>query len=155
MSKSPHSPEFRAMVSKEYLDGLGSYEYLAVKHFYEAKEWSINWMCKQLGITRTGYYKWLHRDIPVQEQENQKLAELIKEYDERFCHILGYRRMASWLNHFNHTCYSPKRVHRIMKKLNIHAVIRKKRINITHPLRKQNVNRFFHQKRHFFIKNPA
>ena len=36
-------------------------------------------MCKQLGISRAGYYKWLHRDIPVQEQENQKLAELIKE----------------------------------------------------------------------------
>ena len=102
-------------------------KYLAVKHFYEAKEWSINWMCKQLGISRTGYYKWLHRDIPVQEQENQKLAELIKEYDERFSHILGYRRMALWLNHFNQTCYNPKRVHRIMKKLNIHAVIRKKK----------------------------
>ena len=32
MSKSPHTPEFRAMVSQEYLDGLGSYEYLATKY---------------------------------------------------------------------------------------------------------------------------
>ena len=32
MSKSPHTSEFRAMVSKEYLDGLGSYEYLAAKY---------------------------------------------------------------------------------------------------------------------------
>ncbi len=32
-----------------------------------------------------------------------RLAELIKEYDERFNHILGYRRMTSWINHFNHT----------------------------------------------------
>ena len=84
-------------------------------------------MCKQLGISKAGYYKWLHRDIPEPEQENQKLAVLIKEYDERFCHILGYHRMTSWLNHFNHTCYSRNRIHRIMKKLNIHAVIRKKR----------------------------
>ena len=62
-----------------------------------------------------------------QEEENIKLAELIKEYDERFCHILGYRRMTSWINHFNHTNYSKNRIHRIMKKLGIHSVIRKKK----------------------------
>ena len=32
MSKSPHTPEFGAMVSQEYLDGLGSYDSLAVKY---------------------------------------------------------------------------------------------------------------------------
>ena len=32
MSKSPHTPEFRAMVSQEYLDGLGSYDALAAKY---------------------------------------------------------------------------------------------------------------------------
>lgn len=84
-------------------------------------------MCKQLEISRAAYYKWLHREIPKQEKENIELAELIKEYDERFNHILGYRRMTSWINHFNHTNYSKKRVHRIMKKLGIHSVIRKKK----------------------------
>ena len=84
-------------------------------------------MCKQLGISHAAYYKWLHRTIPEQESENTKLAELIKEYDERFGHILGYRRMTSWINHFNHTSYSKNRVHRIMKKLGIHSIIRKKK----------------------------
>lgn len=84
-------------------------------------------MCKQLEVSRAAYYKWLHREIPEQEMENIRLAELIKEYDERFSHILGYRRMTSWINHFNHTNYSKNRVHRIMKKLNIHSIIRKKR----------------------------
>lgn len=32
MSKSPRTPEFRAMVSQEYLDGLGSYDSLAAKY---------------------------------------------------------------------------------------------------------------------------
>lgn len=32
MAKSPHTPEFRAMVSQEYLDGLGSYDFLANKY---------------------------------------------------------------------------------------------------------------------------
>ena len=84
-------------------------------------------MCRQLEISRATYYKWLHRNVPSAEKENIRLAELIKEYDERFHHILGYRRMASWINHFNHTAYSKNRVHRIMKKLGIHSVIRKKK----------------------------
>lgn len=84
-------------------------------------------MCKQLKISRAAYYKWLHRKTPKQEMENLELAELIKEYTERFNHILGYRRMTSWVNHFNHTKVGRKRVHRIMKKLDIHAVIRKKK----------------------------
>ena len=88
-------------------------------------------MCKQLEISRAAYYKWLHREIPKQELENTRLAELIKEYDERFNHILGYRRMTSWINHFNHTSYSKNRVHRIMKKLGIHSVIRKKKKKYT------------------------
>lgn len=84
-------------------------------------------MCKQLGIARAAFYKWKHRIIPQQERENQEIAELIKEYDERFSHILGYRRMTDWINHFNQTHFSRKRTHRIMKKLGIHSAIRKKK----------------------------
>lgn len=32
MAKSPHTPEFRAKISQEYLDGLGSYNYLSDKY---------------------------------------------------------------------------------------------------------------------------
>ena len=99
---------------------------MVIKELHTEKKWSIEWMCKQLEISRAAYYKWLKHEIPEAEIENIKLAELIKEYDERFNHILGYRRMTSWINHFNHTNYSKKRIHRIMKKLGIHSVIRKK-----------------------------
>ena len=78
-------------------------KFMAIKFFCETKGWSINWMCKQLEISRAAYYKWLHREILKQELENIKVAKLIKEYDERFNHILGYRRMTLWINHFNHT----------------------------------------------------
>lgn len=84
-------------------------------------------MCRQSGISRAAYYKWLHRSVPKQEAENRKLAELIQEYEEPYSHILGYRRMTSWINHFNHMNYSKNRVHRIMKKLGIHSAIRKKK----------------------------
>ncbi len=100
------------------------------------KQWNINWMCRQMEISRAAYYKWLNRSIPKQEEENSKLAELLKEYDERFCHILGYRRMTNWINHFNHTNYSRNRIYRIMKKLRIHSAIRKKRKRTVLPSRK-------------------
>lgn len=105
---------------------------MAIKHFHEEKKWSIEWMCCQLEISRAAYYKWLKHEKPKAEIENLKIAELIKDYDERFNHILGYRRMTSWINHFNHTNYSKNRIHRIMKKLEIHSVIRRKKKKYTY-----------------------
>ena len=84
-------------------------------------------MCRQLGITRAAYYKWLARDIPEAEKENEIIAQLVQEYDDRFNHILGYRRMTDWINRLNRTNYSRNRIHRIMKELNVHSVIRRKK----------------------------
>ena len=84
-------------------------------------------MCRQLGVTRAAYYKWLARDIPEGEKENETIAQLIREYDDRFNHILGYRRMTDWINRLNSTNYSRNRIHRIMKELKIHSVIRRKK----------------------------
>ena len=84
-------------------------------------------MCEQLGVTRAAYYKWLQRKIPAAEQENILIAQLIQEYDERFNHILGYRRMTMYINRLNNKHYSKNRIHRVMKVINIHSVIRRKR----------------------------
>lgn len=84
-------------------------------------------MCRNLGISKAAYYKWLKREVPAAEQENVLIAQLVEEYDERFNHILGYRRMALWINHLNNKRYSVNRIHRIMKKLSIKSVIRKKK----------------------------
>ena len=102
-------------------------EFISIQYFYENKGWSIRWMCEQLGIARAAYYKWLHRDIPEAEQENILIAQLIRDYDDRFNHILGYRRMTLYINRLNDKHYSKNRIHRIMKVLNIHSVIRRKR----------------------------
>ena len=84
-------------------------------------------MCQQLEITRAAFYKWLHREIPAAEQENILIAQLIRDYDDCFNHILGYRRMTLYINRLNNKHYSKNRVHRIMKVINIHSVIRRKR----------------------------
>ena len=100
-------------------------KYLTIQYFHSEKCWSIRWMCSQLDISKAAYYKWLHRPVPLAEQENIMLAGLIREYDDRFNHILGYRRMTIWINHFNGTTYCKNRIHRIMKAINVHSVIRK------------------------------
>lgn len=73
-------------------------KFMAIKFFYENESWSINWMYKQLEISRAAYYKWLPCVLPEQELVNIGLADLIKEYGKRFNHILGYRRMTSVLS---------------------------------------------------------
>ena len=37
-------------------------------------------MCKQLEVSRSGYYKWLHRKETKEEIENKQLAIWIKEW---------------------------------------------------------------------------
>ena len=102
-------------------------KYLTIQSLHAEKGWSIRWMCCQLGISKAAYYKWLHRDVPEAEQENILISQLIQEYDDRFNHILGYRRMTMYINRLNNKQYSKNRVHRMMKALNIHSVIRRKR----------------------------
>ncbi len=69
----------------------------------------------------------MNRKETKEELENHELAQLILEYDERFNHILGYRRMTRWINKLNSKHYNRKRVRRIMQMLGIKSVIRKKK----------------------------
>ena len=83
-------------------------------------------MCNKLGIARASYYKWLHREKTDLEIENEQIAQLILEYDEKYKHTLGYRRMTMYINAFNHKKHSRRRIQRIMEMLGIKAQIRKK-----------------------------
>ena len=84
-------------------------------------------MCKALEISCAGYYKWLKHEETEEEKENKILVQLIHEYDERFNHTLGYRRMTGYINQLNHTEYGEKRIHRLMQMMGIHSVIRPKK----------------------------
>lgn len=84
-------------------------------------------MCRKLNIARSSYYQWLNRKETKGEIEKNELALIIKEYDERLDHILGYRRMTHWINRLNHKNYNQKRVRRMMRLLGIHSIIRRKK----------------------------
>ena len=87
-------------------------------------------MCKHLNVSRSGYYKWLNRTETEEEIENRQLVIWIKEYDDKYNHILGYRRMRNWINRDKGTSFSKRRVQRIMNLLGIKALIKKKEKSI-------------------------
>ena len=47
-------------------------KYLAIQAYSNDKHWSINWMCKTLGVSHAAYYKWFHREVPEQELEDHR-----------------------------------------------------------------------------------
>ena len=98
---------------------------MAIRYFNEERNWRVSWMCKKLEVSRAAYYKWLHRDKTALEIENEQIAQLIVEYDEKYKHTLGYRRMRMYINAFNHKNYSRRRIQRIMDILGVKAQIRK------------------------------
>lgn len=57
-------------------------KYLAIKELHEEEKYSIRWMCKQLDIRRSSYYKWLNRPISKNEKEDVKLSETIMDYHQ-------------------------------------------------------------------------
>lgn len=106
-------------------------KYQTITEVHKDQEWSIAWLCSLLKVSRASYYKWLNRAKSAYQRECEELMTLIVEYDERFRHILGYRRMTGYINQLNHKKYSIKFVRHMMKKLNIKSIIRKKKNTYT------------------------
>lgn len=104
-------------------------------------------ICKILSLSHSSYYKWLKRQETSLEKENYDISRLILDYDNKFNHILGYRRMTLFINRLNHKNYNKKRIRRIMKMLGISSRIRRKRkgyIKTTSQITAENIlNRDF------------
>ena len=106
--------------------GRKTAKYKAIQYYDVEKFWPVEWMCRNLEVSRSGYYKWLKHEKTDEEKENEGIAELVREYDESFNHTLGYRRMTGYMNRLNQKQYGEKRIYRIMKMMDIQSVIRKK-----------------------------
>ena len=62
-------------------------------------EYPVAVMCKFFGVSRSGYYAFVHRlDRP---EKDAALAELIAQQRERSFHTYGYRRIWLWLKSRN------------------------------------------------------
>ena len=102
-------------------------KFTAIQYYDDNKGWPVDWMCASLQVSRAGYYKWRRHKKTAEEEENEQIAILIQEYDVRFNHTLGYRRMTGYINRLNGKQYGEKRIYRLMQKLGIHSIIRPKK----------------------------
>ena len=81
-------------------------------------------MCKFFGMSRSGYYAFVHRLGGL--EQDAALAEVIATQRERSFRTCGYWRMWLWLKKQDIFC-NPKTVLRIMKKYDLLSEIRRRR----------------------------
>lgn len=80
-------------------------------------------MCKLGDVSRAAYYKWLHRDVPESEMENNRIATAIEKIHKESSDK-GYRRIRDDLDRYYDIKANDKRVLRICRRLDIKSTIK-------------------------------
>lgn len=101
--------------------------YQVVKELHEANHWPICRLCAAAGVSRAGYYKWLNRTASVKQLEDESLAHLIVEIYQSQHGIPGYRQMQIILERRYGMKCNLKRVHRLMRLLDLRSVCRRRK----------------------------
>ena len=87
-------------------------------------EYPISVMCRFFGVSRSGYYDFVHR--LGKPEKDFELAERIRQYQKKSHGTYGYRRMHLALA-AQGFAFNPKTVLRVMKKYNLLSEIRRRR----------------------------
>ena len=74
-------------------------------------------------MSRSAYYKWLHRKVPSKEAENERIAETIEKIHTE-SPDKGYRRIRDDLERYHDIKVNDKRVLRICREKNIKSTIK-------------------------------
>lgn len=90
---------------------------------HEENNYPISALCKLGKVARAGYYKWLHRGISANEQENMLIGEKIEEIHQQDPDK-GYRRIRDDLERYHDIHVNDKRVLRICRKKDIKSTIK-------------------------------
>lgn len=101
-------------------------EYLAVKEL-SAQGHSVKSICEVLGLNRSSYYKWIHREKSLRELENEDLLRELGEIYSQYNGTYGYRRLTDEYNSRHEKNYNVKRIHRLTKAVGLQAVIRRRK----------------------------
>lgn len=82
-------------------------------------------LCKLLGVSRSGYYKWLTRQ--GRPDRDEPIAKLIVQCHEKTHRTYGYRRVKLWLLRETGLVINHKAVLRITRKYGLQAAPKRKR----------------------------
>lgn len=97
--------------------------YQTIKEEHERHNYPIGPLCKLGHVSRAAYYKWLHRDIPAYETENERIADEIEKIHME-SPDKGYRRLRDDLERYHDIKVNDKRVLRICRKKGIKSTIK-------------------------------
>ena len=84
-------------------------------------EFSVQMMCRLLGVARAGYYAWLDHPVSDRAQEDARLLRLIRSSFTASHGIYGAPRVLQDLRERGEKC-SKHRVARLMRENGIHVV---------------------------------
>ena len=97
--------------------------YQAIKEENETYGYPISVLCKLGNVSRSAYYKWLHREIPANEIKNLRISDAIEKIHTD-SPDKGYRRIRDDLERYYGIKVNDKRVLRICRKKNIKSTIK-------------------------------
>jgi transposase InsO family protein len=123
--------------------------YEAVKALSEERSFPVWKLCGLLHLTRSAYYRWLKHPKSFREQENERIAEQVKEIHGANPDM-GHRRIRDELDKHYDIHVSDKRVLRINRALHIQSTIKFRRHGCTRSaaspehIAKNYLNRQFH-----------
>lgn len=111
MSQSPHTPEFRAKVSQEYIDGLGSYDYLSAKYNISSSKVLRNWIecynanreLKDYDPKREVYMAEARRKTTIEERKEivEYCLKHNRDYKETSSiYAVSYSQVYSWVKKY-------------------------------------------------------
>ena len=96
-------------------------------------------ICRILGISTSGYYKYLKREPKIENKQTNTLKQLILDIYKKRKGIYGYRRIKIDLIRIYKIDVKEKTVYRLMRLMGLKAVIRKKRFNKYTPSRSRYI----------------
>jgi putative transposase len=88
--------------------------FAAIADWAESNEFPVDFMCRELGVTRQGFYKWRGADPSQRATDDASLTMLMRALFARARGNPGVRRLHAELAAAGHRL-SPKRVHRLMR----------------------------------------
>jgi hypothetical protein len=88
-------------------------KYAAIADWAQEKEYSITFMCDQLGVARQGYYRWRAQGPCERERTDAELTEQIRQIHSELEGNPGVRRVWAELT-ARGVRVGPKRVWRLM-----------------------------------------
>jgi transposase InsO family protein len=80
---------------------------------HEEKAFPIDFMCRQLEVSRSGYYAWRDREASSREQRDDELVPLMRSVFDQYPRGCGSRMLVGALKNAGHSV-SRKRVVRLM-----------------------------------------